>query len=281
MDALAPKFLAIERLYNATVKTAFKLPAKGSKECVNSLLGAFNMRHIVLRSYGANALKWQRAYRHDLYTHKCDIGFAMDCNLDSILKQLGLTRKKMANSEAFGKQVQFNGYGHAGWSPIGEVKNSDDIIKLVQWQAKARQMRYGQYQLCKFCSQSRGTWSHYATCAQRPKQLTDLEALIYFQASVRLDELLLDTGCKDWVDKLYDQMPPFQLRRTISASLSLVKAYFKQLEFLLFSRKQKKQAAREGIKLKQLEIGHFFQRAPGKQRENTQNKIKSNEREQI
>ena len=104
---------------------------------------------------------------------------------------------------------------------------------------------------------------HYATCSQRPKQLTDLEDLIYFQASVRLDELLLDTGCKDWVDKLYDQMPPFQLRCTISASLSLVKAYFKQLEFLLFSRKQKKQAAREDIKLKQLEIGHFFQPKKG------------------
>ena len=84
MDFQSLKFQEIERLYNMTVKTAFKFPAKASKETVNSFLGVFNMGNIVMRNYGSNAIKWQRTYQEDIYTHKADIGFLMDHNLSSI-----------------------------------------------------------------------------------------------------------------------------------------------------------------------------------------------------
>ena len=58
MDTTAAKFQEIERLYNQAVKTAFKFPAKGSKETINSFLGAFNMQNIVMKNYGSNAVKW-------------------------------------------------------------------------------------------------------------------------------------------------------------------------------------------------------------------------------
>ncbi len=41
-----------------TIKAAFKLPAKAPKETINSFLGAFSMINIVMRNYGANAVKW-------------------------------------------------------------------------------------------------------------------------------------------------------------------------------------------------------------------------------
>ena len=56
------------------------------------------------------------------------------------------------NSELFNKQIEVNNYGNAQWSPITEIKNSDDIIKTIQWQAKARAKRFGHYSICKFCS---------------------------------------------------------------------------------------------------------------------------------
>ena len=57
MDLHSAQFQTIERLYNSSVKQAFKLPQKGSKEVVNSFLNKFNMQNIVMRNYGNTAIK--------------------------------------------------------------------------------------------------------------------------------------------------------------------------------------------------------------------------------
>ena len=67
----------------------------------------------------------------------------MDCNLDSIMSQLHLTRKRVASSKLFDEQVSRNVYGNACWSPIQQLKRSDSLVKIVQWQAKAKTRRHG------------------------------------------------------------------------------------------------------------------------------------------
>ena len=100
-DSSSAKFRKIQQLYNSTVKQAFKLPPKGSREVVNSFLGSVSMQNTVMRSYSTNAVKWQNTYRNDIGDRKTDIGYEMDCNLDAIKHQLHLTRKRVANSKLF------------------------------------------------------------------------------------------------------------------------------------------------------------------------------------
>lgn len=58
MDTEASKFKEVERLYNSTVKQAFKFPQKGIKVAINNFMGTFTMKNIIQRNYGVNALKW-------------------------------------------------------------------------------------------------------------------------------------------------------------------------------------------------------------------------------
>lgn len=101
MDTNSAKFIGAERLYNSTVKQAFKIPQRGSKESVNSFLGSFNMQNIVLKSYGSNAIKWQKTYRHDYGDKKYDIGFEMNIKLKAIQQHLNVKRSDITNSDRF------------------------------------------------------------------------------------------------------------------------------------------------------------------------------------
>ena len=98
-----------------------------------------------------------------------------------------------------------NAYGNARWSPIQQLKRSDSLLKVVQWQAKAKTRRHGQNQLCKFCGQTVGIWSHYATCAKRPNSLVDIETHIYFEShcTATLKEILHDPGFTQLIDRSY------------------------------------------------------------------------------
>ena len=226
------------------------------------------MQNTVMRSYGANAIKWQRTYQHDIGNHKAEIGYEMDLNLDSIMSQLHLTKKRVASSQLFDEQVSRNTYGNAQWSPIQQMKRSDSIIKLTQWQAKAKTRRHGQHQLCKFCGQKIGIWAHYATCAKRPNSLVDIEADIYFQSdcTATLADILFDPGCVRLIDRNYPLFADIHggkglLHKHITATLDLVKCYFRTLEQLIFSKKQKKEDAKaelKQLKLKQRSIQDYF-----------------------
>ena len=204
-DSGSAKFRKLQQLYNATVKQAFKLPPKGNTAVVNGLLGTASLQNTIMRSYSTNAIKWQKCYRNDIGDKKTDIGYEMDCNLDAILRQLHLTRKRAASSKLFDEQVIRNAYGNAGWSPMHQLKRSDSLLKVVQWQAKAKTRRHGQNQLCKFCGQTVGIWGHYATCAKRPNSLVDIETRIYFESSrtVTLADILYDPGCVKLIDRNY------------------------------------------------------------------------------
>ena len=101
MDNNSAKFLAIERLYNSTVKQAFKIPQRGSKDVVNSFLGNFNMQNIVLKNYGSNAIKWQRTYSNDYGDRIYDIGYEMNIRLKAIQKQLNIKRSEIVNTHLF------------------------------------------------------------------------------------------------------------------------------------------------------------------------------------
>ena len=145
------------------------------------------------------------------------------------------------------------------------MKRSDSIIKLMQWQAKAKTRRHGQYQLCKFCGQKIGTWGHYVTCPSRPHSLVDIETHIYFQSNRSLADILYDPGCKLWIDHTYPLFADIHggkglLHKHITAMLDLVKCYFRTLEQLIFSKKQKKENAKAEHKqrLKQQSIQDYF-----------------------
>ena len=110
------------------------------------------MQNIVLKNYGSNAIKWQKTYSNDYGDRMFDIGYDMNIKLKAIQRQLNIKRSEIVNSDLFQQRVQRNNYGNAMWNPFQQLKESDSMIKLVQWQAKARNRRLGQHQLCKFCS---------------------------------------------------------------------------------------------------------------------------------
>ena len=95
------------------MKQAFKIPQKGSKESVNSFLGSFNMQNIVLKSYGSNAIKWQKTYRHVWGEKKYEIGFEMNAKLKAIQHCLNVKRPDIVDSDRFQQQIQRNEYGNA------------------------------------------------------------------------------------------------------------------------------------------------------------------------
>ena len=94
------------------------------------------MKNIVMRNYAVNSLKWQRTYIHAQDSIHFDIGYGMNIKLQAIKRELSMDNRTLLNSGLFKSKIEQNIYGSTNWSPFQEVKESDDIIKLVQWQAK-------------------------------------------------------------------------------------------------------------------------------------------------
>ncbi len=89
------------------------------------------MQNIVLKSYGSNAIKWQKTYQHDYGENKYHIGYDMNIKLKAIQKQLNIKRSEIVYSDLFQQRIQKNDYGNAMWNPFEQLKESDNMIKLV------------------------------------------------------------------------------------------------------------------------------------------------------
>ena len=110
-------------------------------------------------------------------------------------------------------------YGSSNWNPIKSIKDSDNILKLMQWQSKAKTRRHGQHQLCRFCSQSIGVWGHYTTFAMHPVKLGDIEHQLVLASGTKLSNTLYDPDCKQWIAVLSDDLNPQELRIAVNTSL--------------------------------------------------------------
>ena len=55
----------------------------------------------------------------------------MNIKLKAIQKQLNIKRSEIVNSDLFQQRIQRNNYGNAMWNPFEQLKESDNMIKLV------------------------------------------------------------------------------------------------------------------------------------------------------
>lgn len=55
----------------------------------------------------------------------------MNIKLKAIQKQLNIKRSEIVNSHLFQQRIQRNDYHNAMWNPFEQLKESDNMIKLV------------------------------------------------------------------------------------------------------------------------------------------------------